>query len=310
MPSLKNLERHEIADIIAKYANNGKYIVDFTPITQQINLYMGIGAFISDDIELSPMEFILTYEGDLEDHEYLSFYIFNKLEIEDFLKKEALTYKNLDIYLNRVFELNQSTADDFGLEFSEEFINSNEKSKFLFDNNFSYTADGENFKIIVAHHCLEQTRKETFDLLCDYGEQCIIKKGFFREPENEAFFDALKADYLSDEDFKYYVDNIDENNLGDIMAHIHDKLSSQDLREIYENHTQSVCNLCNSNIDEFYIDDLFGAIEQVAAEAVVYVAYRYADENYAKEELDFYRKLNPTPFNEAEEKQNNVRTNR
>ena len=107
--------------------------------------------------------FILTYEGDLEDYDYLNFYKENKLEIEDFLKKEALTYKNLDIYLNRVFELNKSTADAFQLDFSEEFTNSNEKSKYLFDDNFGYTADGVNFKIIVAHHCLERSQSEVVD---------------------------------------------------------------------------------------------------------------------------------------------------
>lgn len=125
------------------------------------------------------------------------------------------------------------------------------------------------------------------------SDKIVFKKGWFREPENEAFYDEIIERLPSLEVLKKFYNLTEEGNRADIYnqfdIHLKRYFNDGDLEKIYMKHSRAVAENSNTDNDELSIDDLDGAMRQIVIESILYASKIAFDEEYAKKELEFYK---------------------
>lgn len=132
--------------------------------------------------------------------------------------------------------------------------------------------------------------EEVFD-----ANKIIFKKGWFREPENEALYDEivenLPLSYIVQ--LKKFYLMTEEGNRGDLYnqfnIHLARYFNDGDLEKIYMRHSRTVAENCNTDNDELFVDDLDGAMRRMVKETIFHASKMAFDEDYAKAELEFYK---------------------
>lgn len=130
--------------------------------------------------------------------------------------------------------------------------------------------------------------EEVFD-----ANKLVFKKGWFREPENEAFYDEIIKRIPYPEKLEKLYNLTEDGNRDDLYTqfdiHLANYFNDGDLEKIYMNNKRAVVENSNTDNDELSIDDLDGAMRQMVMESILYASEMAFDEEYAQKELEFYK---------------------
>lgn len=125
------------------------------------------------------------------------------------------------------------------------------------------------------------------------ANQILFKKGWFREPTNEKFYDELLEILPTSYTLEKFYNEIDITNRGDIFdgfnKHLAKYFNDGELEKMYMKHKESVYESCMTENDELTIDDLDGAMRFIVIESIAFAADKAFNKDYAKEELEFYK---------------------
>ena len=164
-----------------------------------------------------------------------------------------------------------------------------------------FNAYGADINNRVTYGFLEEARliEKLFD-----ANKLVFKKGWFREPENEVFYDKLvekvgigALEQISNE-LAGEIDNRGEvmkafDTERDSNIFLSELSSPTEMFLLYRNYKQAVCENCMTDNDELLesveIDNLEETISQIVVEAIVFAAYQAFDKEVAQQELEFYK---------------------
>ena len=127
------------------------------------------------------------------------------------------------------------------------------------------------------------------------ANKVLFKKGWFRENANEKFYDDLLQMLPTGYTLEKFYKEIDINNRGNIFdgfnKHLARYFNDGELEKMYLNHKEAVYQNCMTTNDELSIDDLDSAMRFMVMETIAYAADKAFNEDYAKNELEFFKVL-------------------